>query len=164
MTTNIGKSDPIIVLRVKLIEVMYVPRIWRWCSILRSQEDASRATDLGHPEGTFPVEGEFICAFTGEYASEHQVAHLELPAMHESSTIALEHLTVLCISDSCLPSSLIDEVDVHHHGEIGTQRTTHPLPSAPNVEVVNDTSTGTATRATRCGSLLEGLSLSYAQA
>jgi hypothetical protein len=39
-----------------------------------------------------------------------------------------------------------------------------PLPDASNVEVDYDTSTGTTTRAVRCGSLLEGLRLSYVQA
>jgi hypothetical protein len=40
----------------------------------------------------------------------------------------------------------------------------NPLPGASNVEVVYDTSTGTATRADHCGSLLEQLRLSYARA
>jgi hypothetical protein len=51
-------------------------------------------------------------AFTDEYAPEHQIVHLELPTIHEPMVIALERLIVLCISKSCLPSSLIDEVDI----------------------------------------------------
>jgi hypothetical protein len=68
--------------------------------------------DLCCPEGTLLVGGEFVCTFTGEYAQVHQVAHLELPATHELLMIALERLMVPCISDRCLPSSLVDEVDV----------------------------------------------------
>jgi hypothetical protein len=45
-------------------------------------------------------------------ALEHQIVHLELPAMHEPLMIAPECLMVLCILDSCLPSSFVDKVDV----------------------------------------------------
>jgi hypothetical protein len=48
----------------------------------------------------------------GEYAPEHQIIHLELPTMHELLVIVLERLVVPCISESCLPSSRIDEVDI----------------------------------------------------
>jgi hypothetical protein len=68
--------------------------------------------DLCYPEGTLPAGGEFIHAFTGEYAPEHQVIHLEPPATHEPLVIASERLMVPCVSDICLPSLLIDEVDV----------------------------------------------------
>jgi hypothetical protein len=68
--------------------------------------------DLCHPERTLPAGGELICAFTGEYASEHQIIHLELPTMHKSLVIVPECLTVPCISKSCLPSSLVNEVDI----------------------------------------------------
>jgi hypothetical protein len=96
------------------MEGLYVPRIWDWCSILRSQTDAdaSRAANMCHMEGTLAAGGELVCTFTGEYASEDQVIHLELPATHELLVIALEHLKVLCILDSCLPSLLVDEVDI----------------------------------------------------
>jgi hypothetical protein len=92
--------------------VLYVPWIWHGCSILRSQVDASRLVDLCHPERTLPAGGELVCAFMGEYASEHQILCLELPTMHELLVIALEHLMVLCFSESCLLSLLIDEVDI----------------------------------------------------
>jgi hypothetical protein len=59
-----------------------------------------------------PCRGELVCAFTGEYSPELHIAHLELPAMHEPLVIALECLTVPCISDNYLPSLLIDEVDI----------------------------------------------------
>jgi hypothetical protein len=42
--------------------------------------------------------GEFVGAFTGEYALEDQVAHLELPVTHEPLVIAPERLTVLCVA------------------------------------------------------------------
>jgi hypothetical protein len=44
------------------------------------------------------------------------------------------------------------------------RETQSPLPDASNVEVVYDISPETSTRATRSGSLLEGLRLSYDQA
>jgi hypothetical protein len=112
MTTYTGKGDPTAALRVKLTEMLYVSWIWQWCSILRSQADTSRVGDLCYPKGTLPVGGEFVCAFTGEYASKHQVIHQKLSAMHKPLVIALERLMVLCILDSCLPPSLIDEVDI----------------------------------------------------
>jgi hypothetical protein len=92
--------------------MLYVPWIWQWCSILRSQADACRAADLCHPDKTLPTGGELVCAFTGEYASEHQIIHLELATMHELLVIAPERLTVPCILESCLPSLLVDEVDI----------------------------------------------------
>jgi hypothetical protein len=59
-----------------------------------------------------PSRGELVCAFTGEYTLEYHITHLELPATHEPLVIAPERLTVLCVSDSCLPSSLVDEVNI----------------------------------------------------
>jgi hypothetical protein len=43
---------------------------------------------------------------------EHQIVHLELPTVHEPLVIAAECLSVPCVLESCLPSSLIDEVDI----------------------------------------------------
>jgi hypothetical protein len=106
------KGGPAAALRIKLTEVLYISWIWQWHSILRSQADASRAADLCHPERTLPVGGELVCAFTGEYAPEHQIVHLELPTMHELLVIAPERLTLPCILEHCLPSSLINEVDI----------------------------------------------------
>jgi hypothetical protein len=40
-----------IVLRIKVIEVFYVPWIRQWFSILCSQADTSRVADLAHSEG-----------------------------------------------------------------------------------------------------------------
>jgi hypothetical protein len=68
--------------------------------------------DLCHPEWTLPVGGGLIFTFMGEYAPEHQIIHLELPTMHELLVIVLERLVVPCISESCLLSSRIDEVDI----------------------------------------------------
>jgi hypothetical protein len=67
---------------------------------------------LCHPKRTLLVGGELVCAFTGEYASEHQIVHLELPTMHRPLVIASEHRTVSCILESYLPSSLIDKDDI----------------------------------------------------
>jgi hypothetical protein len=91
------KNDPTAVLRVELIEVLYAPMIWQWCSILRSRADASRAADLGYPKGTLPTGGECARAFMGKYALERQVCLLELPATHEPLVIASEHLTMSTI-------------------------------------------------------------------
>jgi hypothetical protein len=74
--------------------------------------NASRGAEHCYPEGTFLVGGEFVGTFTGEYALEDQVAHLELPITHEPLVIASECLTVPCISHNCLPCSLLDEVNV----------------------------------------------------
>jgi hypothetical protein len=52
MTTYIGMSGPATELGIKLMDVLYVPRVRQWFSILRSEADVSRAADLGHPEGT----------------------------------------------------------------------------------------------------------------
>jgi hypothetical protein len=61
---------------------------------------------------TLPAEGELVCAFTGEYALEHQIIHLELPTMHELLVIAPERLMVPCVSESYLASLLVDEVNI----------------------------------------------------
>jgi hypothetical protein len=55
--------------------------------------------------------GELVQAFTGKYAPEHQIIHLELPTMHKPLVVAPERLEVSCISKSCLPSSFIDKVN-----------------------------------------------------
>jgi hypothetical protein len=83
MTIYIGKNSLATTLRIKLTEVLYVPWIWQWYSILLSQADVSRPINLCHPERTLPVEGELVQAFTRKYAQEHQIIHLELHTMHK---------------------------------------------------------------------------------
>jgi hypothetical protein len=99
-------------LGIKLMEVLYVPWIWQWCSILCSQADASMYANLCQSERTLPAGGELACAFTGKYASKHQIVHLELPTLQKLLVIAPERLAVPCILESCLPSSFIKEVDI----------------------------------------------------
>jgi hypothetical protein len=57
MAIYLGRSDLATALRVKLIEVLYVPWIRQWFSILLSQADASRVADLGYPEGALLAGG-----------------------------------------------------------------------------------------------------------
>jgi hypothetical protein len=66
-----GRGILVATLSIKLMEVFYVPRVWQWISILRSQADASRATDLGYPEGALPARGELV----GTLLSEHPLKH-----------------------------------------------------------------------------------------
>jgi hypothetical protein len=101
-----------IVRRLKLTEVLYVPWIRQWFSILRSQANTSRPTNLGHSEGALPAGGELVSTLSIEHPSEHQIVHLELYATHEPLFIEFVCLAVPCIFDSRLPSSLIDEVDI----------------------------------------------------
>jgi hypothetical protein len=84
----------------------------QWFSILRSQADTSRAAYLGHAEGALQVGRELVSSFSSEHLSEHQIVHLELSAAHKSLLVAFECLAVLCIFNSRLSSSFIDEVDI----------------------------------------------------
>jgi hypothetical protein len=94
------------------MEVLYVPWVVQWFSILRSQEDTSRATYLGHAKGALPDGGELVSSFSSEHSSEHQIIHLELSAAHEPLLASFECLTVPCIFNSRLQPSFIDEVDI----------------------------------------------------
>jgi hypothetical protein len=67
---------------------------------------------LHYLKRTLPAREELVCAFTGKYALEHQIIHLELPTMHKLLVIVPECLMVPCILESFLPSLLIDEVDI----------------------------------------------------
>jgi hypothetical protein len=78
------------ILSIKLTEVLYVPRVCHWFSILRSQANASRSTYLGYPEGTFPVGEKLIHALRVKHPPKHQIIHLELSASHEPLMVALE--------------------------------------------------------------------------
>jgi hypothetical protein len=71
MTTYKGMSGLSTVLRIKLMEVFYIPRVRQWFSILHSQADGSRATDLGYPEGTLPTGGEFVGTLPREHPPDH---------------------------------------------------------------------------------------------
>jgi hypothetical protein len=81
------------------MEMLHVPRIWQWCSILHSQVDTSRSANLCHPKKMLPTGGELVCTFTGKYASEQQIIHLELPSVHKLLVIAPKRLAVPCISE-----------------------------------------------------------------
>jgi hypothetical protein len=56
--------------------------------------------------------GELVGALSAKDLPEHQTIHLELPAMHEPFVVAPKRLLVLCIFNSRLSSSLIDQVDI----------------------------------------------------
>jgi hypothetical protein len=94
------------------MEVLYIPWIWQRCSILHSQADTSRPTNLCHLERTLPVGGELVCTFTRKYVLEYQIVHLKLSTIHKLLVIVPERLVVPCILGSCLPSSFVDEVDI----------------------------------------------------
>jgi hypothetical protein len=57
-------------LRIKLTEVLYVPRAWHRFSLLRSQADTSRSAHLGYLEGTFPAGGKFVHALSVKHLPE----------------------------------------------------------------------------------------------
>jgi hypothetical protein len=100
------------VLRIKLTEVLYVPWACHWFSLLRYQADTSRSAHLGYPVGTFPVGEKFVHALSAKHLPEDQIIHLELPASHEPLVVAPERLSVACIFNSSLSSSLVDQVNI----------------------------------------------------
>jgi hypothetical protein len=67
---------------------------------------------LGYPVGTFLAGGKFVHALPTKHPPEDQIIHLELLASHEPLVVAPEHLPVVCIFNSSLPSSLVDQVDI----------------------------------------------------
>jgi hypothetical protein len=71
MTTYIGRSGLTAALRVKLIEVLYVPWICQWLSILHSQANTSRVANLGYLKGALPVGGEHVGTLLSEHPPEH---------------------------------------------------------------------------------------------
>jgi hypothetical protein len=72
------------------MEVLYVPWVVQWFSILRSQTDTSRVAYLGHTEGTLSVGGDLVSSFLSEHPPEHQIIHLELCAVHEPLLVVFE--------------------------------------------------------------------------
>jgi hypothetical protein len=107
-----GMSSLATALRIKLTEVLYVPRAWHWFSLLRSQADTSRSAHLSYPEGTFPAGGKFVHVLPVKHPPEDQIIHLELSASHKPLVVVPERLPVACIFNSRLPSLLIDQVDI----------------------------------------------------
>jgi hypothetical protein len=91
------RGSLIIVLRIKLTEVLYVPWVVQWFSILRSQVDTSRVAYLGHTKGTLPAGGELVSSFSSEHPSVHQIVHLELSAVHKPLLVVFECLALPCI-------------------------------------------------------------------
>jgi hypothetical protein len=53
------------------MDVLYVPWIRQWFSILRSQVDTSKAADLGHSKGALPAGGELVSTLLSEHPPEH---------------------------------------------------------------------------------------------
>jgi hypothetical protein len=74
--------------------------------------DASGAVDLGYLEGSLPNGGELVGTLLSEHPPEHQIIHLELPAMHKPLLIAPECLAVPCIFNSRLASSFVNKVNI----------------------------------------------------
>jgi hypothetical protein len=95
--TYIRKGDLTAILRIKLTDVLYALWIRQWFSILHSQADTSRATDLGHLKGALPAGGELVSTVLSEHPSEHWIVHLEFSAMHKLLLAAFERMVVPCI-------------------------------------------------------------------
>jgi hypothetical protein len=57
-------------LRIKLTDVLYVPWVWHWLFLLRSQANISWSAHLGYPEGTFPTGGKFFHALPVKHTPE----------------------------------------------------------------------------------------------
>jgi hypothetical protein len=112
MTTYIGRGGLATTLRIKLTEVFYVPRVWQWFSILRSQANATRVADLDHPEGSLIAGGELVGTVLSEHPLEQKFIHLELSATHEPLLIASERLVVPCIFNRRLSSSFVAKVNI----------------------------------------------------
>jgi hypothetical protein len=107
-----GISSLATILRIKLMEVFYVPWARHWFSLLRCQANASRSAHLCYSVGTFPTGGKFVHALLAMHPPEDQIIHLELPTSHKSLVVAPERLLVACIFNSSLPSSHIYQVDI----------------------------------------------------
>jgi hypothetical protein len=99
-------------LSIKLTEVLYVPWVWHWFSLLCSQADTSRLAHLAYPEGTFLAGQKLVHALPVKHPPEDQIIDLEFSASHEPLVLAPERLSVACIFNSRLPSSLVNQVDV----------------------------------------------------
>jgi hypothetical protein len=99
-------------LSIKLTEVLYVPWAWHWLSLLCNQVNASRSAHLRYPKVTFQAGEKFVHALPVKHPPEDKIIHLELSSLHEPLMVASECLSVACIFNSRLPSSLIDHVDI----------------------------------------------------
>jgi hypothetical protein len=99
-------------LSIKLLEVLYVLWAWHWFFLIRSQADTSRSAHLGYPEWTFPAGGKLVHALPVKHSPENQIIHLELSASHKPLVVAPERLSIVCIFNSRLPSSLVDQVNI----------------------------------------------------
>jgi hypothetical protein len=106
-----GMSSLPTALSIKLTEVLYVPWVWHWFSLL-SQADTSRSKHLGCPEGTFLAGEKFVRALPIKHPLEDQIIHLKLYASHEPLVVAPKRLPVACIFNSRLSSSLVDQANI----------------------------------------------------
>jgi hypothetical protein len=57
MVIYTGRNGLTVALRIKLKDVLYIPWIRQWCSILLRQADASGSANLCHPERTLFFDG-----------------------------------------------------------------------------------------------------------
>jgi hypothetical protein len=70
MTTYTGRGGLATALRIKLMEVLSIPRIWQWFSILHSQVDTSMVADLGYSEGALPAREDLVSTLLSEHPLE----------------------------------------------------------------------------------------------
>jgi hypothetical protein len=106
MTTYIGMSGPVTVLRIKLTEVLSVPRVRQWFSILCRHAGASRVVDLGHPKGTSQP-GESLLAPSQESTHRSTRSFTWNSLLHNAGALS----GVVCFYHR-VSSLLIDEVDI----------------------------------------------------
>jgi len=92
--------------------VLDIPWIGQWHSFFSGEADASGPAYFQHLEGTLPARGELMKPFSVQDSPQDKVPSPELPTMRKPFMIASEHLVVPCISDRCLPPSLVNEVHV----------------------------------------------------
>jgi hypothetical protein len=116
MTIYIGMSSPATVLRIKLTDVLYVPRVRQWFSILRppprGHHGCIQGGSLGSPERDPPNRGR-VCWHPPERtpagAQDHPPRALYYARTADDNTRA--HGGTLHFYCR-LPSSLVNEVDI----------------------------------------------------
>jgi hypothetical protein len=64
------------------------------------------------PDSDLPNRGKVYHALPAKHPPEDLIIYLDLPASHEPLVVVPECLSVACIFNSSLPSSLVDQVDI----------------------------------------------------
>ena len=98
--------------RVELAEVLDVPCVFHWNTLLRLQPCCARPGNVHNPERAFPHGQEFVESFPGEDPSQDKIASFKGAGAYVAAVVATQCLLIPGGADGDLATCFLEEEQI----------------------------------------------------